>query len=222
VQVGYVTHPDTFISDHFSYLSVDPEKGVLMEIPFPTERGGVGSIFEVSPNALFVEAGGHLLRYRFSEKAWDEIPAPLEGASQMVWSGDRLFISRQDGLIAVQPDSKTVQVLVSSRRRPPVNDIDSQWPSGTLIYPLSGGKLGALPGDKCLTFDPATQAWKTRSLPSRGTNSSYAIRGGYTSLTGAQWLIGGVYTRQYFVGFWNDDGPFQSLLMQKVRTYSPL
>ncbi len=222
MQVGYETHPESFISDHFSYLSVDPEKGVSMEIPFPTERGGVGSIFEVSPKALFVESGGHLLRYRFSEKTWDEIPAPLKGASQMIWAADRLFISREDGLIAVQPDSKTVQVLVSSRRRPPANDIDSQWPSGTTIYSRADGKLGALAGDKCFTFDPATQTWKIRSLPARGTNSIYAIRGGYTSLGGAQCLIGGVYTRQYLVAFWNDDSPFQSLLMQKVRTYSSI
>lgn len=216
-QVGYRTEIDSPFANQFSYLSIDPEKGVLAEIPFPAERGGVGSLFEVSSKALFAESGGHLLRYRFSEKTWDDIPAPLEGASQMVWAGDRLFLSREDGLIAVQPDTKTVQVLVSSRRRPPANDIDSQWPSGTTIYPLPGGKLGALAGNKCFTFDPATQLWKTRSLSSRG---NYPVRGSYISTSGAQLLIGGITTRQYLVAFWNDDGPFQSLLMQKIPTYS--
>jgi hypothetical protein len=215
-RVGYQTQFNNPFPNQFSYLSVDPRKGVLTEIPFPTEKGGVGSLFEVSSNALFVESGGRLLRFRFSEKTWDEIPAPLEGASQMVWAGGSLFIRREDGLIALQPDSKTVHVLVSTRRKPPANDIDSQWPSSTAIYPQPDGKLSALAGEKCFTFDPATEIWKTRSLPPHGTNSGYPIRSTYSSAGGSQWLLRGPFSPQYLVGFWNNEGPIQSFLLQKT------
>jgi hypothetical protein len=216
-RVGYQTRLGSSNPDQFGYLSVDPENGASTEIPFPGERGGPGYLFEVSPDALFVESGEHILRFRFREKAWDEIAAPLEGAKRMVWAGDRLFISHDEGLISVQPDTKSIQVLVSSRRKPPANDIDTHWPPGTMIYPQPNGKLGALTGERCFTFDPATESWTTRNLPSKEGGAGLPLRVKFSSTGGSQGLLSGPFSPRYMVGFWNDNSPFQSFLLEKTR-----
>jgi hypothetical protein len=198
-----------------TYLAVDPKSGVTEEIPFPKELGTPSLMFEVSSNTLFVEAGGHLYGFKFADRAWNEISAPVEGSTRLVWLKNRLFISRGDGLIAVNPETKSIQVLASSRRKPPENAVDSLWEQNTLIFARADGRLGALTGTGCFAFDPATEHWSFRPmLP--GTNGYPSLSAKYSSTAGALWLLSGSQVRHYLVGFWNDDEPCQSLLMEEV------
>ncbi|HWC60983.1 MAG TPA: hypothetical protein VHC44_14910 [Verrucomicrobiae bacterium] len=204
-----------------TYLAVDPQSGVTDEIHFPEEFGTPGALFEVSSDALFVESGGHLYRFKFSQRVWDEISTPVEGSTRLVWLKDRLFISRSDGLISVQPDTKSIQVLASSRRQPPANAADSLWESRTLIYAQTDGRLGALTESGCLTFDPVTEQWNMRPMP-QGTNRYRGNSARFSSPAGSQWLLSGLVVRHYLVGFWNDNQPCQSLLRDEAPFSSPV
>jgi TolB-like protein len=208
LRVRYVEQNNGWSPDfQTTYLAVNPQNGVSEEISFPAKLGVPGDLFEVTSNALFVETGDQLYRFTFQKKIWEEISAPMEGSSQLVWLKDRLFVGRNDGLLTVQPDSKTVQLLVSSRREPPANEIDPLWTPQTRIYPQADGQLGALTEDRCFTFDPDTEHWTIRTMPLTGTNRHFSLSAAYTSLGGSQWLLTGPVAHRYLVGFWNDNRP---------------
>ena len=127
-----------------------------------------------------------------------------------------MFIGRNDGLLALSPDSKKVELLVSSRRTPAVNEIDPLWTGSTRIFPQADGRLGALNDDHGFIFDPNTSAWKLRALPLTGTNRYFSMTAAYTAPGGAEWLLTGPLDHRYLVGFGNDDGPAESLLMEET------
>jgi TolB-like protein len=205
-----------------SYLAVDPQKGVLEEIPFPKQLGVPNDGFEVSADSLFVNAQGHLYRFRLQGRNWEKIPVPLESSSQLVWLKGRLYVSRSDGLLRVNPDTKAAAVLVSSRRQPALNKIDPVWPGQILIYGRSDGKLGALSRDRCYTFDPDTGQWSIRTLPATGTSyRSTNLTPYFTSGGGALVLLTGYVPDRYLVGYWDDDRPAESLLSEPTPFKSP-
>ncbi|HEX5397779.1 MAG TPA: hypothetical protein VFY06_01880 [Verrucomicrobiae bacterium] len=199
-----------------TYLAVDPQKGVNEEIPFPDKFGVTDDAFEVSADALFVNAQGHLYRFGFQDRTWEEIPAPLESSSQFVWLKDRLYVSRRDGLLCVNPDTKTVEVLVSSRRQPALNTIDPLWHDGTWIYGRSDGKLGALSQDHCFSFDPDTRQWGVRKLPLSGADNYFSMWRFYTSADGALEFLTGPVAHRYLIAYWNDNRPPESLLKEST------
>jgi curli biogenesis system outer membrane secretion channel CsgG len=215
VRYGNKNRPD--FGDNFptTYLAVDLQRGVTQEISFPEKLGLPGGLFEVSSNALYVEAGGRLFEYAFRDQAWTEIPAPMEGTSGMVWLDGRLFVGRGDGLLAVEPESKKVTLLVSARRTPAANEIDPLWTARTKIFPQADGRLGVMAETDLLGFDPAVERWNIRPLPLKGTNMSFNMFAEYFSPAGAQRLLTGLLTRRYLLGFWND-GPVESLLMEET------
>jgi len=199
-----------------SYLAVDPQRGVQEEIIFPDKFDRPGSLFEVSSNALFVEAGGRLFEYKFRTKTWLDLSVPMEGSTKLVWQQNRLFIGRSDGLLAVLPDSKQVQLLVSARRTPPANDLDPLWTSRAQIYPQADGGLGVLAEDHCFTFDPGSGNSLIRALPLTGTNKYFSLTADYVSVGGSQRLLTGPFDRRYLVGCWNNGRPVESLLMEET------
>jgi hypothetical protein len=211
--VRYYTPPGGPEYNRITFLRIDPHSGVQDEIAFPPQFDAPSTSFDISSNALFVESEGLIHRYRFKEKVWDEIPVPAAGASGLVWMKDRLYISRPDSLIAVQPDSKATEVVASSRRNPATSEMDAHWTSDMLIYAQSDGRLGALNLAGCYTFDPATGHWNTRLL-ANGTNQYNYITTKLTSEAGSQWYISGPFPRRYVVGFWNGSQPCESLLME--------
>lgn len=215
VRYGDKNHPD--FGDNFptAYLAVDTQRGVTQEISFPDKLGQPGGLFEVSSNALYVEAGGRLFAYAFRDQTWTEISAPMEGASGMVWLNGRLFVGRDDGLLAVEPESQKVTLLVSARRTPAANKIDPLWTARTKIFPQADGKLGALAETGLLVFNPAAERWDIRPLPLKGTNMFFNMFAEYFSPAGAQRLLTGPFARRYLVGLWND-GPAESLLMEET------
>ena len=222
VRYEHKKQPDFGNNFPTAYLAVDPQRGVTQEISFPDKLGQPGGLFEVSSNALYVEAGGRLFEYTFRDKTWTEIPAPMEGASGMVWLNGRLFVGRGDGLLAVELESKKVAVLVSARRTPAANEIDPLWTTHAKIFPQADGRLGVMAETGLIGFDPAAERWNIRPLPLKGTNMFFNMFAEYFSPSGAQRLLTGPFARRYLVGFWND-GPVESLLMEEtgIRVNSP-
>jgi hypothetical protein len=200
-----------------SYIAVDPQMGVKTEIPFPDRLGVPGEMFEVNSNMLFVEAGGHLLGYDFRGGNWTEISVPMEGSSQLVWLKDRLFINRSDGLLTVQPESKQVEVLVSSRRTPPANEVDPLWTDQTRIYRRADDRLGALSADSCFTYDSDTGRWNVRQFPQTSLRKTFNFWLSFLSPDGAQWYLSNPMTGRYLVGFWNGENLPETLLAEPAH-----
>lgn len=195
-----------------SYLHVDPVNGVREEIPFPGSFGVPGDQFEVNSNALFVEANGHLFQFGFGDRQWSQIPVPMEGSSQMAWVKDRLYIARDDGLVALEPASGTVQVLASSRRQPPINQIDALWQSPAWIAARSQARLTVVTKSRCLDLEPASGQWEIRPAPP--INCGILASGDGTVLQ-----LGETGFQRFLVGFADDDTPFQPLISQRSRDY---
>ena len=209
------TFVDTDASGLFRYLAIDPQRGVKQEVVFPEKLGRPGGLFEVSDKALFVEAGGRLYEYFFELKTWREIPAPMDGATKLIWLRDRLFVGRNDGLLAVTPGNNKVEVLVSNRRTPAANVIDPLWSARAKVFALANGKLGVLAAEDFLTFDPVATVWAKHPLPLQGKNAFYPMTADYFSPAGAQRLLTGPYSRRYLIGFWGD-AVIESLLMEET------
>lgn len=200
-----------------SYVAVNPRTGVQVEIPFPLQFGVPGELFAASSNTLYVEAKGHLYACQLTDKAWKEIPVPMEGATQMVWTKGRLLVCRSDGLMEVQPESGLVRLLVSSRRQPVANVIDPLWTPTTHLFCWSDGRLGALTENYCLTLDPVADKWDVREVSLTRTNNQFPQRLWSASGYGAQWFMGwNGPGNDYVVGFWDDDKPSETLLVSQM------
>jgi len=204
-----------------TYLAVNPQSGAEEEIPFPAKLGEPDAGFEVSPDSLFVSAHGQVYRFKFLEKIWEEISAPVEGGSQFVWLKGNLFASRSDGLLQINPDSKAVEILVSSRRQPAINDIDPLWTGQTRIFLLSDGRLGALSEDRCFSFDPVAKIWNSQVSPMAGTNNFFSSWTRFTSASGAQRFLTGPLAHWYLLGYWHDGHAPESLLMETAPWKMP-
>ena len=209
---GELDNPD----DRHAYVAADPRSGVKMEVPFPPSLGVPGDLFDVSSNALFVVADGHLFYHQFARDGWEEIPFTAEGASQMVWAGSRLFIGRNEGLAEVDPMAKTQRLLVSSRRQPPANEIDPFWMPDAKLFRWADDRLGVLSGGRCFSLDVKSGRWFVRG----GGNLSFWVTNGL--LSSGRWNVTGGGAQCFLpisafqrdlAGFWNDDNPAQLLLI---------
>ena len=240
VHMGYASGRGEFIIPNEegpnSYLGVNATMGVTKEIQFPSDLEQPGELFAVSSNALYVIAGIHLYSYPFSMGKWEEIHVPMEGASQMVYIGNRLFIGMSDGLLEVQPETGQAKLLVSSRRKPAANEIDPLWEPAARLFALSNGFLGVISRNQCLTLHPGDGSWKMRNVPENLLPKA-ASGGGTWSTTGAgtTWFLNHLslqhvqhyqrhkvnkglqryqHSRHYLLGFRNDDSPMDALMMK--------
>jgi hypothetical protein len=199
------------------YVAVNPRTGVEMEISFPLQFGVPGGLFEVSSNAIYVEARGRLYVCPLTQRDWKEIPVPMEGVTQMIWAKGRLMVCRNDGLMEVQPESLQVRLLVSSRRHPAVNAIDPLWTPTTRLFTWQDGRLGALTENHCLTLDPLADKWEVREVSLARTNNQYPQKLWFTSGHGAQLFMGRDSPgNDYLIGFWDDTKPSETLLANQT------
>jgi hypothetical protein len=120
-------------------------------------------------------------------------------------------------LLAVEPDSKTNQLLVSARRTPPVTVVDSLWTPHTQIYPQDDGRLGVLTEDAGFAYDPIREQWTSHSSPLAKINKFYTLTADYISPGGAQRLFNRPLPEHfsYLLSFGNGDGPAQPLLFEE-------
>ena len=148
-------------NQHFSYVAIDPQTGRCeLDIPLPEKLGTPGSI-EVTDESLFATVHNGLARYRFKQKSWETIPVPLGTGGRIYLLNGRLYLATQDSLLEVNADSAEVRILVSSRRQPAANEMDSLWTSRPrIVYPRSDGKLGVLVESNLFTLTPANGAWR--------------------------------------------------------------
>ena len=195
-----------------TYVEVDPQRGVQVEIPFPPQLGEVDQVLEVSGDSIFIIAHGKLYRCRLPGGSWVEVPAPMDRVTQLIRINDRLFACRDDGLLEVRLNTKSVRLLVSSRRQPAVNEIDPLWTSQCKIYPRPDGRLGVISKDHSLIFDPENGHWSCRAIPLTNGGNHYYFKSAFIAGDGAECLLAETEWWSLLMGFWNDEGSPELLL----------
>jgi hypothetical protein len=150
-----------------SFVSLDLKTSASREIAFPdlpTEIPFTGSDrpFDFSADSLYVGDKDKIYRYRFARAEWEAIPVPIQRAGQVVVVSGHVFISTAENLLELDPETRNISLIASSRRRPPENQMDTNWDPRVGVYARADGKLGALFGTTLhsIDFDPANRAWE--------------------------------------------------------------
>jgi hypothetical protein len=177
-----------------SFVSVDPKTGASKEIAFPEYAySAYDRTFDFSADSLYVGGRDKIYRYRFGPATWEAIPVPIERAVQLVVLSGRVYISTAVNLLELDPDSRNVRIIASSRRRPTENQLDSHWDQRLGVYARADGKLGAVIGGLASAdFDPVSSAWENftdipayRSEPSQWLTLLFSPGGALELLSGS-------------------------------------
>ena len=208
--VCYLRPSETLALDSppVAFVSADPDTGASEAIPFPGKLGRPDG-FEVAGDSLYVSVQNHLERYRFRERTWDRIPVPMESGAQVFNLNGRLYLATSDSLLEVTPDSGAVQVLVSARRTPPANGMDSVWQSGSRLYRRGETTLGVIITNHFFSFETESRRWKEYPFPAGRSRCLFVP---FFSDAGVQVLLTGGVKKRHVVGFWNDAAVTESLL----------
>jgi hypothetical protein len=155
-----------------AFVGVDEQTGRIQMIPFPK---GVGlpdpnwtvfwslphptGYYAITDDALVVSRGDVVEWYDFREKRWTEIrrAIPIGGGVAVV--GRTVLVTTAENVFEVDPDNPNVRILASTRRRPPLNELDSlggyHW-----LAPGPDGALKLVAGDHKFVFAPETHEFK--------------------------------------------------------------
>ncbi len=148
-----------------SFVTVDPETGNCEELAFPEELGFPGRAFDVTSDSLFVGLQNQLARYRFNKSAWESMPLPTESSGSITALNGRVYLANAESLLEVDPETHAIQMLASSRRRPPANEVDSMWGPQAGVFAAWSNKLGVLTTNDLYLFDPAGRVWEKVAVP---------------------------------------------------------
>jgi len=199
-----------------SFIKANPATGHCVEIPFPPELDPAryqraGFSFEVMDGALFASAPNRLMRFRLRENKWEEISVPVEGQARLIGLNGRLYVATEASLLELEPNSNSVKVLVSSRRRPVENELDSVWNDSVRLFIRSDGQLGVQATNRLFSFDPGSRKWSGKvELPESLSNKwveQFSGEGVYL-LPNHPWL------HRNLITFWNDQERPELLLEQ--------
>lgn len=75
--------------------------------------------------SVFTSQGGKIARYDTATKKWTTLDLPGVGNCGLFVVGDRLFATTRELIVEIQDQGKSMQILASKRRQPPVSILDS-------------------------------------------------------------------------------------------------
>ncbi len=161
-----------------SFASVDLKTGQAETVMLPQalgspstaigwkdgEQGYPTPCFDVSDDSLFVSLPGKLARYRFASKAWETMALPTEPCGGVtIWNGF-VYFANADVLLEINPDTKAIQTLASSRRSP-VNELDPVWNTDNQVMTDWGGRLGVETTKGLFVADAEKRHWDKIERP---------------------------------------------------------
>ncbi|MGN6554422.1 MAG: hypothetical protein ACTHLW_11965 [Verrucomicrobiota bacterium] len=208
------------------FVRIDVLSGETIEIPFPPDADQVGiSTFEILEDSIYVCVGQKLMRFRLSENKWQETTAPLDSPAKITGLNGRLYLSTGgigilpagSSLLEFNPDSGAVEVLASSRRRPPVHELDTLWDGSARVFARADGLLGVFLKDRLFAYDPVGRKWSSRVGPAMENERDTAV---YCTSAGVQWLSHGLLARHRLVAMWNDKSS-PELLLEQTNQFEP-
>jgi hypothetical protein len=170
--------PNAFSADcRTAFFGVDAETGSAEAIPLPKEMGvadphpnytfNANPYYEITDDSLIVSTQDRLQQYRFREKTWQTLPVPMEHGARIVALDGRLFLTTQDSVLEVRPDSNKIEILASARRRPPANPLDSLGPFG-LVSKRPDGKVALSAAGRLFVLSERTRSWEEIQAASAG------------------------------------------------------
>jgi hypothetical protein len=197
-----------------NFVQADPVSGDCLLIPIPPEliESAYSRTMEASKDSLFVSTPERLMRYQLRDKVWTELHLPMEGLAKMVALNDALYVGTSASLLELKPDSGSVQVLASSRRRPVAEELDALWDPSAQIFARSDGQLGVQITNRLFSFNPATRKWSTVQTPGGPQLWSAYL---FFSGDSVQWLLSGFRPYRRLIALWNDRSQPELLLEQK-------
>lgn len=167
-QVWYLFNPyKAYVIDnkHVTFVGIDPKNNDTVIIPVPPELGFPDpqlhdepvyrTCFDVTEDSLYVSHRDHLDRYRFKEERWETIQVPMEQGATIVGSGGLLYLNTRDSILELDPNSRRVNVLASTRRRSANNPVDELGPY-IAIYPHSTDGITLVTGHLAQGYIPDT------------------------------------------------------------------
>jgi hypothetical protein len=139
------------------FVSVDVETGRATGVYFPGEAFEASKGFEVTADSLYFGAKDQIERYRFADRKWTAIKVPAFRGSAITEFNGKLYVSSQEDLLKVDPDSGAVEILASSRRQPQVTELDEllqHWGHG---FFKSDQRLGIYAGGQLYMVSKSNQ-----------------------------------------------------------------
>lgn len=150
--------PNVFMQESVSFAAIDLKSGMYDEIPVPPQFGKALRAFEVTQDSVLVAIDDHIHQYSLRDKTWETLPASIANITRVLLLNGNLYVGTAEGLFDVDPHSANLQVLVSARRQPAANDLDSIWNANPQIF-LRDGKLTVFCDNNCFSFSPDTRSW---------------------------------------------------------------
>ncbi|HWI56944.1 MAG TPA: hypothetical protein VNZ22_06945, partial [Bacillota bacterium] len=156
------------------FTAADPRSGQTDVIEFPSRLGipdphpsleiSSQPAFEVTADSLFVSAQDRIHRYRFRERKWETLRVPLQRGATITEIASRLYLASDDSLLVLAPESNTIQIVASSRRRPATNPLD-ELGSFHWVYSDADNTIGILAHNRLFRYSPEKRSCSEVSLP---------------------------------------------------------
>jgi ankyrin repeat protein len=182
VNIGNFGPPYDHKDDQRFVIRVNPRNFEYQMIPIPRDRVPSRDGVEVSGGFLYTANPDHVSRYSIVTKTWEtlDVPTPAKNTGNK-WEppyialrrvGEKLIIATDESIMHLAPDGKSVEILASRRRNPPVNILDavpSYRASRNLRSAFAVGpnnSLRVVVGTNLYAFDAASKEWSlTTPLP---------------------------------------------------------
>ncbi len=148
-----------------SILKFNTSNGVCEEIEIPSEFGSPGMDFDADSESVFISLNSRLGWYHIADKKWETLPIPSDADGKIVASRGKVYFGNPDELLENDPVACTNSTLVSARRVPALNALDSVWSGKYGIDQAWDGKLCAYSDFSFSVFDAASGSWQSTQIP---------------------------------------------------------
>ena len=202
--------------DRVVFVLVGSEPGAYKEIPFPVNpAAGTIRFFDFSTDSICLECRDKIYIYGFDRREWEAIPVPMDYAYTFSAVNGRLYIDTKVNLFELDPKTRNLRIIASSRRQPPESEMDTLWDQRPYLFPRADHRLGAVTSDlRFFRFDSIAGTWERspeKAVPKSGASGLRWRRWLY-SPSGPLLMIYGSWALPHRLLEFPDDGDFITLL----------
>ncbi len=205
--------------DRMVFVLVGAKSGGNQEIPFPDDPDArLTHFYDFSTNSIYVACRDKVSRYRLDRHEWEDTPIPADQILRMTVLNGRVYVTTKVNLFELDPETRNLRIIASSRRQPPESEMDTLWDDLPSLFPRADNRLGAVTSDfRFFRFDPNTGAWARgpeKAMPKMG-DRGMQWRFWYYSPSGPLLMISGLVSRLHRLLEFPDDGDFFTLLADR-------
>ncbi|MDB6027039.1 MAG: Calcium-binding EF-hand-containing protein [Verrucomicrobiales bacterium] len=165
-------------------IAVDGDKETCELINLP--KGSSAGI-EIVGGLVYVCVGETLMKYHLAKKTWEPLPVVVEEGSALCWLNGHLYIQTPQTLAQLAEDGRSIRLLGSTRRNPPVNVLDQLEHLSSLLLAGPQNSLRVLTGTG-IYVAAATNWVRSIQLP-YGARSAKLDSGAFLNSDGQVWFL---------------------------------